>query len=49
MLIAGGEEFSTDNVIEKVLKQDLGPDPSIATSTPKMVFRNEIEQDELLE
>jgi hypothetical protein len=29
MLIQPTEEFSVDNVLEKALKQDLGPDPSI--------------------
>ena len=30
MLIKPGEEFTADRVLEKALRQDIGPDPSLA-------------------
>lgn len=34
MLITGHEEFCAENVIRKVLEQEVGPDPSLANATP---------------
>jgi hypothetical protein len=33
MLISPGEEFTVDRIIEKALRQDVGPDPSAAMQT----------------
>ena len=30
MLVKPGEEFTDERVIEKALRQDVGPDPSLA-------------------
>jgi len=30
MLLKPGEEFTVERVIEKALRQDVGPDPSLA-------------------
>ena len=32
MLIKAGEEFTVERVIEKALRQDVGPDPTIAAN-----------------
>jgi len=30
MLIKPGEKFTVENVVEKALRQDIGPDPTLA-------------------
>lgn len=32
MLIKPGEEFSVERIIEKALRQDVGPDPTLASN-----------------
>ena len=38
MLIKPGEDFTADRVIEKALRQDVGPDPSLAMNKQKYKF-----------
>ena len=42
MLIKPGEQFSVETVIEKALRQDIGPDPTMAMNTTdyKYVYDN---------
>jgi hypothetical protein len=41
MFINPGEEFSADRVIEKALRQDVGPDPSLAMNTKNYKYVDE--------
>jgi ribosomal protein S18 len=41
MLIKPGEEFSVENVIEKALRQDIGPDPTLAMNTQDYKYVDE--------
>lgn len=40
MLIKPGEEFSVERVIEKALRQDVGPDPSLAWNKQNYKFED---------
>ena len=40
MLITANEEFSADRVIEKALRQDVGPDPSLSAKKENYKFMN---------
>jgi hypothetical protein len=41
MLIKPGEEFTVEKVIEKALRQDIGPDPSLAMPRENYKYFNE--------
>lgn len=40
MLIKPGEEFSVERVIEKALRQDVGPDPTLAINKQNYKFED---------
>jgi hypothetical protein len=40
MLIKPGEEFSVEKVIEKSLRQDVGPDPTLAMNKVNYRFED---------
>jgi len=41
MLMAPGEEFSADRIVEKALRQDVGPDPSAAMNKTNYKYEDE--------
>jgi hypothetical protein len=41
MLMAPGEEFSADRIVEKALRQDVGPDPSAAMNKQNYKYEDE--------
>ena len=41
MLIKPGEEFSMERVVEKALRQDIGPDPTLAQNRVKYKYKDE--------
>ena len=41
MLIKPGEEFSAERVIEKALRQDIGPDPTMAMNVQNYKFNDD--------
>jgi len=44
MLIKPGEEFSVDRVVEKALRQDIGPDPTLAMNRQDYKYVDEKNQ-----
>ena len=40
MLIKPGEEFTVERVIEKALRQDIGPDPTLAMNKQNYKFED---------
>jgi hypothetical protein len=41
MLIKPGEEFSVERVLEKALRQDVGPDPTLAINKQNYKYEDE--------
>jgi hypothetical protein len=41
MLIKPGEEFSVERVLEKALRQDVGPDPTLAINKQNYKYKDE--------
>lgn len=41
MLIKPGEEFSVERVLEKALRQDVGPDPTMAMNVQNYKYNDE--------
>lgn len=42
MLIKPSEAFNVDTVIEKALKQDIGPDPTLAVKDRVLNYKNDL-------
>jgi len=42
MLIKPGEAFNVDTVLEKALKQDIGPDPSLPADENRVLYKDQL-------